>query len=51
MNFPAYNNINILLQTLEIVPEVIDHPTVLTCEDADKYTPHPQNGIKSILLK
>ncbi len=51
MNFPAYDTINQILHAFQVVPEIIEHPAVLTCEDADRYTPQPQNGIKSILLK
>lgn len=47
----AYNNIQTILNEGKIVPETITHPPVLTCEEADAFTPDPKAGLKSLVLQ
>ena len=47
----AYNNIQAMLKEGGIVPETITHPPVLTCEEADAFTPDPKAGLKSLVLQ
>jgi Ala-tRNA(Pro) deacylase len=47
----ALQNIDQITSKLWIQVERINHPIVLTCEEADSYTPRPEYWLKSLLLK
>lgn len=47
----SYLNINTILAQYSVIPKIISHPPVFTCEEADRYTPNPECGIKTLLLK
>lgn len=47
----ARNNIDAILADAGVLVEKIEHPPVFTCEEADKYTPNPTEGIKTLLAK
>jgi len=38
------------LEKAQIEPEIIEHDPVFTCDQADRVTPVPEAGLKSILL-
>lgn len=47
----SFQSINTILKNNLIQPEIYVHAPVLTCEEADRYTPEPEYGLKSLLLK
>jgi len=50
MSETIYTHVLDSLQGRELSSQ-LEHPPVLTCEQADQYTPEPEAGLKTILLR